>query len=510
MDVWQAFDDGEGGTNWEQINTLTGSDDSFANDGFGEQIVISSNNFFIGARNQAGDGRVFLFRRSGSFFSSADTFIAIDAFGVSSNAFGSALAFNSNRLLVGAESDEDTGAFSGAGYFFDLDIDLDGYLNSFDADRDGDGIPGPVEELVGLNGNNATDGSADLDNDTASNKLEYQRGSQINNNGSVPTTIDPHQKSFLPEKSFDGIGDVVAVSGSYAVIGNRRDNEAGEGAGAAWVYKKVDGEWQPMQKLLPDAGDYESFGWSVAIDGETIAVGAPQQSEVFEQGGVYLFGLSGGIWESLAWLSDELASDSAGQGASVALRNGTLVVGAPGAASSAASGSINRAGQVYVYTGSGDSWSQQAVLEAFGPGVSPQQFSGFAESVAFSGEYVVTGAQGNDALGSNAGQAYVFERTGTTWSTPTLLGSASLFLVAGDNFGSAVAADAQSIAIRSDRNEGTLYLFDKQGGGWSLTNTLQSPIPAFEGDFGVSLSMSYPDLLAGSDDSFSGLTGAGR
>ena len=94
-------------------------------------------------------------------------------------------------------------------------------------------------------------------------------------------------------------------------------------------------------------------------------------------------------------------------GYSVALEGDTAVVGARYEDTGGTS-----AGSVYVFTRSGTSWSQQAKLNAS----DPNAYAGFGLSVGISGDSVIIGAWGNDTTAAGAGAAYVFTRSGTSWS----------------------------------------------------------------------------------------------
>ena len=132
--------------------------------------------------------------------------------------------------------------------------------------------------------------------------------------------------------------------------------------GSAYVFVRSGGVWSQQQKLLAsDAASVDQFGFSVAISGETVVVGAPSGGTAgLRQGSAYVFVRSGGVWSQQHKL---LASDAASFdrfGYSVAISGETVVVGAPlddGAAGF-------QQGSAYVFVRSGGVWSQQQKLEA--------------------------------------------------------------------------------------------------------------------------------------------------
>ncbi|MEK7764355.1 MAG: hypothetical protein AAB433_22505, partial [Nitrospirota bacterium] len=178
------------------------------------------------------------------------------------------------------------------------------------------------------------------------------------------------------------------------------------------------------------------FGKSVALDGDTLVVGVPFHLTVDKYGAVYVFTRTGAVWSQEAYLT---ASSRGGEfGWSVALAGDTLVVGAIADASCAtgingnpqSDSSCRGSGAAYVFTRTGGVWSQEAYLKASNAG---KVFNGgmndrFGWSVAVSGDTVVVGAvdEGSNATGVNgdqtnnsapeSGAAYVFTRTGGVWS----------------------------------------------------------------------------------------------
>ncbi len=185
----------------------------------------------------------------------------------------------------------------------------------------------------------------------------------------------------------DGFGDSVGLSGTTAVVGAQGHARF---TGRAYVFTKTATGWKQAAELEGSdtvAGD--TFGWSAAISGTTIVVGAPGHAGA---GRAYVFTKTGAGWKQGAELegSDTVAFDWFG---SVAISGTTIVVGAPGHA--------KRAGRIYVFTKTGAGWKQVAELE----GSDTVAGDDFGSSVAMSGTTAVVGAP--DPKG--AGRAYVFE-----------------------------------------------------------------------------------------------------
>lgn len=134
----------------------------------------------------------------------------------------------------------------------------------------------------------------------------------------------------------------------------------------------------------------ENLGYSVAISGDTAVVGMPFEGS---GGAAYIYVRSAGVWTQQAKLtaSNKEANDKFGY--SVAIAGDTVVIGAPGEASSSttqADNSASGAGAVYVFTRTTGTWNQTAYLKALNPGAG-DNFGG-AVAVSSSGDTVVIGA----------------------------------------------------------------------------------------------------------------------
>jgi hypothetical protein len=197
-------------------------------------------------------------------------------------------------------------------------------------------------------------------------------------------------------REFDNFGFSVAVSGGTLLVGAGGADVGGATAqGAAYVFTRSNGTWQQQAKLT--AGDgFDNFGFSVALSGETALVGAIRANA--ERGAAYVFTRSGETWEQQARL---IADDGAGQdnfGTSVALSEDSALIGARFA------DVAGRAEQsaAYVFTNSDGTWEQQAKLTP-DDGVGGDQFG---TSVALSQDTALVGAPADDG---NQGAAYVFQ-----------------------------------------------------------------------------------------------------
>jgi FG-GAP repeat len=241
----------------------------------------------------------------------------------------------------------------------------------------------------------------------------------------------------MPTNNFFGWS--VVISGDTIVVG---------ASGAAYVFVRNGSSWSERQKLIPDDGGASFFGFSVALDSDTIAVGNP----ALGFSSVYVFGRSGSDWSQIQKLRASDVAAATNFGFSVALAGERLVIGAPFDDSAGYS-----AGSVYVFVKSGSHWSQEEKLLPADP-VPPGDIFGkeFGGSVAIGGGIVLTGAR-NDSMGKGA--AYVFGRSGTSWNQLQKLTIADS---AAGSVGLSVAISGEEAAIGSGYaapSHGAVYIF---------------------------------------------------
>ncbi|MAE45816.1 MAG: integrin [Planctomycetes bacterium] len=278
--------------------------------------------------------------------------------------------------------------------------------------------------------------------------------------------------------SDDAFGQSVALDGDTLVVGaneasnatgvngNALDNSASS-SGAAYVFFRSGGTWSQQAYLKAsntDASDF--FGWSVALDGDTVVVGADSESSnatgvngnqldnsADSSGAAYVFVRSDGIWSQQAYLKASNTESNDTFGTSVALDGDTLMVGADGEDSNATGvngnqldNSSNRSGAAYVFVRSDGTWSQQAYLKASNTGAGDV----FGRSLALDGDTLVVGASSEDGgtLLNNlpeSGAAYVFVRSGGIWSQENYV--KALDTESADGFGVSVALDGGTLLV---------------------------------------------------------------
>lgn len=296
----------------------------------------------------------------------------------------------------------------------------------------------------------------------------------------------------------DAFGDVVAIDGDTAVVGAFLANPNGnDNQGAAYVYVRTPDGWTQQAILLADDGAAgHLFGRSVAIDGDTIAVGAAGAATggVSSSGAVYVFTRSGTAWVQQARLGADDGQLGAELGRSVALSGDTLLAGAHGATV----GDNNAQGAAYVYVRSAGTWTQQAKLTAADGG----SFASFGNAVALDGDTAVIGAHQASAADFWSGSAYVFVRSGSAWTQQAQLAAADGAIL--DQFGHAVALSGDTAVVTSEvadvdgrADQGAAYVFVRAGSVWTQEAKLTGADGAAGDHFGSSVAAAGDRVLVG-------------
>lgn len=196
-------------------------------------------------------------------------------------------------------------------------------------------------------------------------------------------------------------------------------------------------------------GAFDRFGWSVGLSGETAIVGSPRDEN--DTGAAYIFERDETGWtQKQKLLSDE---PTLGFGTPVAISGNTALVGANFSGSG---------GSVFVFVREAGTWAIQAQLI---PGDSTN--NKFGESVAIDGDTVAIGAIWDDDLFHRGGAAYVFTRTGATWSLQEKLTHSP----DNANVGTAIAVSGDTLLVSS---EGAADVFVRSAGDWSFQQQLHS------------------------------------
>lgn len=350
-----------------------------------------------------------------------------------------------------------------------------------------------------------------------------------------PLTIDPvAQQAYIKAsntgtadffgRSADISADTLVVgaygerSNSLGVNGIEGDNSA-PSAGAAYVFVRTGTSWSQQAYLKAsntEAVDF--FGWAVTIDGDTIAVAAASKSTSLSgeassttgingdetdngapgSGAVYIFLRTGTTWTQEAYIKASNAEEGDHFGASISLSSDTLIVGAPDEDSDAGAGaggqadnSAPSAGAAYIFTRNGTTWTQQFYLKAFNSDAGDE----FGTAVAVDGDTAVVGSPHEASAGTfigtllsgnnaqDAGAAYIFVRTGTSWAQQAYVKASNTG--SGDQFGQSCTISNDTVCVGATLedssatgidgaqynddtpNSGAAYVFVRNGTTWS-------------------------------------------
>ncbi len=400
--------------------------------------------------------------------------------------YGQALVLRDDRLWIGAPQADVAG-----------DPD-EGEVHVYPLDGSGAGSPLTLSDpAVGLSGRLGialaieADGSllagADLDRVGPNGQGSVKRFAVAGSGYASATRIDRGDGAYL-----ERFGSAVALRGEWAVAASFLERtEVGAEAGAAYVYRLVDGQWERFQRLLsPDPATEQRFGVAVALSDTHLAVGAywDATTGVIDAGAAYVYRFDGAQWilqSSLRAPEPELEEFF---GFSVALHGDRLLVGAPGS---------NRSdfdeGAAYLYRLQADQWQLESTLEV--PGSEFVAFYG--TRVALGPDLALLSAPGASSSGvSGAGAVAAFRLNGD-WAFERRI--TAPMPMAGAGFGAAVALEGDTIAVAASTDPaagasaGAVYI--EHDGAPMLQLTAADALP---GDrLGSALALTGDVLLAG-------------
>jgi hypothetical protein len=463
-------------------------------------VAVSGTTVVVGATGSGnGTGAAYVFTRSGSTWTQQAKLTA--AHGAAGDSFGYSVALSGTTAVVGAIG---SNSFTGAAYVFT------GSGSTWSQQAELTAVGGAAGDHFGssvtLSGSTAVVGAPGTSN--GGTACVFTR--------SGSTWTERATLFAVGGATGDQFGSSVTLSGSTMVVGAEGTNSF---TGAAYVFTGSGAHWPQQAELTAaDGAAGDIFGSSVALSGSTAMVGAPGKSSL--TGAVYMFARSGGTWSQQAELTASPGAANDIFGHSVALAGTTAVVGAYGDNSSTgaafvfvlpsqqtrltgaaeedlgssvalsgstavvgAPGSNMGTGAAYVFVRSGSTWTQQAKLTA-----ADGAFGDFGWSVAISGSTAVVGAVANNSF---TGAAYVFVRSGSTWSQQAELTAADG--AANDFFGNSVAVSGSTVLVGApDINSftGAAYVFIGSGGTWSQQAELTAADFGPNAYFGASVALS--------------------
>lgn len=364
----------------------------------------------------------------------------------------------------------------------------------------------------------------------------------------------------------DRFGHSVSVDGDTLVVGAPLEDSSQSSittvaasdnnlidSGAVYVYTRSGVTWSLQAYIkAPNAGIADQFGYSVALDGDTLAVGAPnedsnvtsvnsntssQNNNSSDTGAVYIFKRTGNSWALEAYVKANNNDVNDYFGRVIDLNLDTLVVGVEaedsnlttisnGSTASSNNSSAN-SGAVYVYKRSASTWAQESYIKA----VNNDAYDKFGASVAVYGDTIVVGAPEEDSNetsiangasassdndSSKSGAVYVYSRSGANWSQQsyikpsnseefdrfgTSVAVSNDDLLVGSSHESSSSSSITNSASASDDNSsaeaGAVYVFSRSGVSWVQKSYFKAPNSGGEDHYGIAIDINDNTAVVG-------------
>jgi len=317
--------------------------------------------------------------------------------------------------------------------------------------------------------------------------------------GYIPPTLEVEKLVAFDAAEDDSFGNSVAVEGDLLVVGAHKDSNAeGSSAGATYIYRKNGQVWELEEKVYPTGTDLaalDSFGTKVLIDEGIIFVSTLRgdvSSQATNRGTIFVYEYDDTTWmkKQKIFASDHNLNDYFGS--SFDVEGNRMVVGAYNNGDAGES-----SGSAYVFEYEGGAWVEKQKLVAS----DAEAGDLFGRSVSIKGDFIVVGADGEDTLGSSAGSVYVFGYNPSTqqWTQKQkLLASGGK---ASDGFGSSVDIRGDFVIVGAygvNTYTGAAYVFKYANNQWSQSQKIV-PSDISAGDrFGVSVSLFNNRIVIGS------------
>ncbi|WP_460956815.1 hypothetical protein, partial [Spirosoma litoris] len=565
--------------NWNQIIKTAASDRRVltslgrsAGDNFGYSIAIDGDYAVVGALGDDEDamggnpisnaGSALVFKRTNGIWSQIKKLVATDR--GDGDAFGVSVAISGGLIVVGASQEDHDAA--GGNFLSEA-----GSAYVFSQNQGGTDNWGQVKKLVAAD-RGANDrfgrsvciseslivvGAYQEDQDATGGNMVFEAGSAYvfsQNHGGADNWGQVKKLVAADRATNDYFGYSVAISGSTVVVGAYQESEDAAGsntlsnAGSAYVFSQNQGgsdNWGQVKKLVAtDRQGGDNFGFSVAISGSLVVIGAILNdgdamggNTVSNSGAAYVFSQNQGGIDNWGQVKKLMATDRTSFGLfgiSLSISGNTIVVGAYWQDEDAAGGNrLNDAGSAYVFSqnqGGMDNWGQVKKLVA--ADLAASDYFGF--SVSISGGTIVVGAylEDEDVAGgntvSNAGSAYVFSQNqgGTdNWGQVQKVILNDYFGTMAYGYRVAIDGDYAVVGAYQDYmdassgqpllNAGSAYVLKRQNGTWTQIKKLVAADRDANDFFGGAVAISGNNIVVGAygedEDAAGGntLSGAG-
>lgn len=388
--------------------------DAAAGDFFGESCAISGDFALVGARCKSDfgtcSGAAYVFRFDTTAWIQDRKLTASDAGPV--DLFGESVDLDGDFAVMGARLDDDSGSASGSAYVFHFD-------GSAWVQQGRAGLPAPKLTASDAQPGDQFGYPVAISGDTVvvAARLEDEGATDA---GAVyvfrfdGTDWTEEAKLIAPDATPGAFfGDSLGLDGDTLLVGAQADSDPANLSGAVYVFTRSGVTWTHQDTLTAGGADAaDHFGSAVALAGPTAAVGAYGDDDAGDgAGAVYVFEFSGGVWTQQDKLSPCDAADGDGFGRALAIDGDQIAVGARDHDVAG-----DGAGAGYVFEWDGSSWFQTVKLTACD--AAPGDQFGWSAAIAArvvnatNVDTVLFGARNDDDAGSNAGSAYLFDLNG--------------------------------------------------------------------------------------------------
>lgn len=483
-----------------------------ANQQFGSAVAVDGDTLVVGAINGYGSdwftGAAYVFTRNqGGAEAWGEVVKLVGTDTAMFDYFGHSVAISGDLLVVGAPGSDPSGDNSGAAYVFERN-------------QGGSNAWGQVAKLTASDGA-ATDSfgtSVAIDGATVVVGAKYHTGPAYasgaaylfaRNQGGPDAWGQVTKLTASDASSQNAFGHAVAISGSHVAVAANQSR-------AVYLFARNQGgadAWGQVRILTNGLAGSRSFGLSIALDGDTLAIGGPSS---IDSGAVWIHARNQGGLDNWGEVRQLTASDAATAdffGAAVALGGDRLLVGAPYNDAAAAD-----AGALFLFernAGGAESWGE--VQRLFASGTASAHYLG--EAVDLDGSTAVAGARGSDGAGGDSGSAYVLavcKADPGVWTPgPELHASDG---VAYDHFGTSLAATRDTLVVGASDDDdlgassGAAYVLVRNQGGadaWSEVDKLKAADGSADDRFGGAVGISGDTVVVGAHTESSAGSSAG-
>ena len=469
---------------------------------FGESIALQNRTIIVGSPGddnsvideddeRGSTGAAYIYRKRGDRWQLIEKLLPHDA--IEGDDLGYAVALDGDTAVVGSPDNSAGGPESGAAYIYTKQgekwVKQVKLIDIVSSSEDQFGYSVAITDKMAVVGSRQDDrrgintGSVYVYTSLTDDKGETRWDKQ-----SVLTADDAAIGAQF--------GHAVAVDKNTILVGAHGMDDAGIDSGAAYLFAKTSDVWNQQAKITGQ-GTGDLFGYSLAIDGDMVVVGAHGANQ--EAGAAFVFVRDNATWRQQAKLEANDSTPGDAFGYSVAIHQQTVIVGAP-------KNDIvgTNAGAAYVFVKQGDQWVQQAKLIAADAAIGDQ----FGIAVATEKDTAIIGAWLDDIaepeIGAalDAGSAYAFVRQKGNWSQQTKFIADEPGVEA--HFGLSVALNDLAVVVGApdhslieDKDEppipstGSVYSFARVGEFWSpaILATIsegEKPYDRFGGTLGIS------------------------